>query len=262
MNNNVKREIIECIGEDKEYKDLFEGEMASVYELFISEMRDNWIESQLSAVRPLMDDDKKILEIGCGTGHLISYLEREFDSEFTGLDASKNMIERAQENVSDDVNLVHDNFSSFDASQEYDIVIMLGNLVNHKPFSSFENNLEKINSMMSEDSFFVYDFVNQTNWSEERPINIIEGESDGIRIVRADFSRKPRGEKQRDSHYKAHVTYKISHGEDSKEVSFEYDFFPQLISNHRFAIEDDYHMNFDEDEYRDGTSIIVASKNH
>jgi 2-polyprenyl-3-methyl-5-hydroxy-6-metoxy-1,4-benzoquinol methylase len=102
--------------------------------------------------------DKKVLEIGCGTGTFAKLALADKAQSYTGLDLSKNMIEIAKNTAPKKLKtefFVND-LESFAAKEEnqnqYD-VILASSFLHH--LFDLEEGLEQIKSMLAEDGVFV-----------------------------------------------------------------------------------------------------------
>jgi len=91
--------------------------------------KDYWIKSILS----LLDKKpKKILDYGCGTGILCPYIKAKFNSSYTGIDISKDMLKLAKAKFPEAKLLQMDGESLKFKPNSFDAVIVFGSL-HHVP---------------------------------------------------------------------------------------------------------------------------------
>lgn len=78
-------------------------------------------------VLPLLSQngDLKILDVGCGTGQLISEISAQYKSvDYLGVDVAKNMIEVARKsNNGERVRFVNSSIDDFECEEQFDIII-------------------------------------------------------------------------------------------------------------------------------------------
>lgn len=237
---------------------LYEDEMVSVHDVFHKNIRTGWLNNQVEKASKLISQKEEVedvLEIGCGTCLLGSELTDRFDFDYTGLEPNKDMISTAEERMDKRYNLIRSDFKDFDSDKKYDFIIMLGRRLNHYHFEWFEDFFTNLSDFLSKNGEIIYDFIPQKNWDEDRMSNIIQGEVEGYKIIRADFSKRPEGRLDRRSHYSAYETYKIINSDSETELSFKYDIYPHLISKHSGML-DENHMDYEIDTYLDGTSFV------
>lgn len=71
---------------------------------------------------------KTVLELGCGTGWTLKYLSRDYD--VWGLDLSKSMLSIARKKAPQ-ATLVHQNMTTFQLAQQFDVICCFGDSINH-----------------------------------------------------------------------------------------------------------------------------------
>lgn len=110
----------------------------------------------LKIVLPLLGEDanRKILDIGCGTGQLVQEILLQYPkADYLGIDAAENMIHIAREsNSAPTVNFLRCPVEDFQTETKYDIIICT------HAFPYFPNQSEvmkKISSMCSENAAVV-----------------------------------------------------------------------------------------------------------
>lgn len=68
--------------------------------------------------------EKRILDTGCGMGHLIQYMLKSNPDHITGIDISQNMISAAQEAVKDKrVDFVVSDLLNFETEKKFDVIV-------------------------------------------------------------------------------------------------------------------------------------------
>ena len=93
----------------------------------------------------------KLLDLGCSKGEIIYSLKEKFRNiEFTGIDISKELLEKAKkENFLKTVRFIKDDISNFSLNEKFDIVIMSGVL---SIFDDYEKFLKNVILHMKKDS--------------------------------------------------------------------------------------------------------------
>ena len=93
----------------------------------------------------------KLLDLGCSKGEIIYSLKEKFDNiEFTGIDISKELLDKAKkENYLKTVRFIKDDISNFSLNEKFDIVIMSGVL---SIFDDYEKFLKNVILHMKKDS--------------------------------------------------------------------------------------------------------------
>lgn len=64
-----------------------------------------------------------LLEVGCGTGHLLKLLARNTDFLLTGIDLSPDMLEIAKRKLNSSVELYQTDLADFNPNEKYDAII-------------------------------------------------------------------------------------------------------------------------------------------
>lgn len=70
-----------------------------------------------------------LLDVGCGTGGHLRYLQNEFDC--TGIDFHKEMLKIAKKKLGNKVKLKQGDMSSFNLSKQFDIILCLYSVLNY-----------------------------------------------------------------------------------------------------------------------------------
>lgn len=84
------------------------------------------------------DAAKSVLEIGCGTGHFLSYLKRKGVERFIGVDLDPRVVDFLDPEISDHVRIadVRDFISGQDGEPPFDCIVMLDALEHFSPFEA------------------------------------------------------------------------------------------------------------------------------
>ena len=106
-------------------------------------------------------NNKKICDLGCGTGILIPYI-LEKKCKYTGIDFSKEMLEKIkskypQEILNGQVNLLLSDFRNINETNEFDVFIGLGFI---EYFDNPKEIISKLYNMMPKDGTLILSFPN------------------------------------------------------------------------------------------------------
>ena len=239
----VKNDLKKISNSEKTYDGVYEDEMASVYDLFYSDI-DGWYEGQKKIVED--NYNGKTLELACGTGILLSMLEDNID--ITGLDISSSMIRVAKERV--DCPLIQGDFNSINMESDFDTVVMLGNPLNHYPVSEAQEVISNVKELLSENGVFIYDIVPHSKWNTESDLNIGVANPDGFRITRAAFSQTIERAVHNTYKNKVYFNYRIKDLETGSHnsISIDIDFYSHRLDKHREFLKDNGFTILDEGE--------------
>jgi ubiquinone/menaquinone biosynthesis C-methylase UbiE len=94
-------------------------------------------------------DGKELLDVGCGTGNHLIYLQDEFNC--IGIDLHNNMLNIARKKLKKKVKLIQGNMLTFNLKKEFDIIISIYSVVSYsknytelkKVLKKFYNHLKK-----------------------------------------------------------------------------------------------------------------------
>jgi predicted TPR repeat methyltransferase len=128
-----------------------------------SEVRDqNEVSQLIIDLERCLPRDAHILDIGCGTGKPIAQYFAECGHQITGIDASANMIDIAQQYYIDKASFVSGDFFEFKTSEKFDAIIMWDSIF-HFDLKRHEEAFRIISSMMKLDAYilFTYGDVNE-----------------------------------------------------------------------------------------------------
>jgi len=107
----------------------------------------------------------KLLDLGCGTGNLFSFLPA---LQKVGIDISNNMIKIAKEkNIPKSKFIVRD-ILDFETKEKFDIIYISTFLVQtFKTFNELENFLFKIKNNLSENGVILFSWIDEKRYSEK-----------------------------------------------------------------------------------------------
>ena len=106
-------------------------------------------------------EEKKICDLGCGTGVLIPYILQK-KGKYTGIDFSKEMLNKIKSKYSTEIssgqiNLLLSDFKDIDENKTYDVLIGLGFI---EYFEDPEKILNKLYKMIPESGSLILSFPN------------------------------------------------------------------------------------------------------
>lgn len=104
---------------------------------------------------------KKILEVGCGTGNILSKIEKKTKHNLTGIDLSPEMLSKAEKNT-ENVRLINTSLEDFQTDEKFDIIIASYFFTIN--FDGFLEQIKECKSMLTNDGeIFVVDFHSYGN---------------------------------------------------------------------------------------------------
>ena len=91
-----------------------------------------WKDLVLTAIKKYDIDTVNFIDLGCGTGKLLSLLSDRF-AECDGIDISENMIKKAKDKTKDqkNINVFLDDMVTFRSTKKYDVATAFFDTVNH-----------------------------------------------------------------------------------------------------------------------------------
>ena len=111
-----------------------------------------WHKQKFSEIINLMDlKNKKILDIGCGPGVLLSLLPEDYESA-TGLDLSKKQINFAKKQFKNlkKINWISKDFKEMDFKEKFDYII-IAEFLEHITYQDSIDLLKKTKNLLAED---------------------------------------------------------------------------------------------------------------
>ncbi|NQT32165.1 MAG: class I SAM-dependent methyltransferase [Candidatus Omnitrophica bacterium] len=107
------------------------------------------------------DKDAAILDIGCGSGHFLYYLDKAGYRNFQGVDLSKEQVEYCRKNITEKVKLA-DGMEVLASGEVYDVIVA-NDLMEHLPKNDVIPFLEKARAALSEEGVFIARVPNMSN---------------------------------------------------------------------------------------------------
>lgn len=102
--------------------------MDSLRRAQLYDLRTRYIVEDLPAIATLIGQAATVLEVGCGTGRILSYLSRQLPgTQWLGIDLDKDKIEVARERLaveSPEVNLIQGDFLNYEGLPPADVVLL------------------------------------------------------------------------------------------------------------------------------------------
>lgn len=131
---------------------------------------------------------KKLLDVACGTGRHLQYLEEDFDTK--GLDYAESMLDLAEGRL-DKTELVQGNMINFDLEEKFDIVTCLFSSIG---YAKTKQNLKRIMKNFSEHLkkggvTIVEGFISPEDYRDESVHMDTYGDEE-IKISRVSFSQR------------------------------------------------------------------------
>ena len=98
-----------------------------------------------------------LLEIGCGTGHILKSLSRSTDCKLTGIDLSPEMLAIAKRKLPLEINLHQADLADFNPDEKFDAVLL--SYVFTLDFAKNEEHIKKVKQLLKPDGrIYVVDF--------------------------------------------------------------------------------------------------------
>ncbi|MDP0492934.1 MAG: class I SAM-dependent methyltransferase [Fusobacterium sp. JB021] len=153
---------------------------SKVYDKFMEFCNyDEWTELLEENIKKNLNEARKILDLGCGTGEILKRLSNKYTC--SGLDLSEHMLNRANEKC-ENVRLYLGDMREFDTYEKYDVIFSFFDTINH--LTSLEELLDTLNSVknsLEPGGIYVFDVVDR-NFMDKMFSNGIFAD------VREDFS--------------------------------------------------------------------------
>jgi SAM-dependent methyltransferase len=117
------------------------------------------VEHVRDCIRRFRPDARSLLELGCGTGAILSGFASEM--AVTGVDQSPDMLAIAAENLPD-AQLVEADMTKFALDARFDVAICVFDTLNHLPrFEMWQETFDRVHEHLADDGIFIFD-VNTT----------------------------------------------------------------------------------------------------
>jgi len=113
---------------------------------------------------------QKILDIGCGTGSHLPHLLLNASQQITGIDISREMIDKAKEkNLSSQINFIHGEVQSLKGNK-FDLAISMFNVINHlDSIQELKLFFKSVRECLYKNSKFIFDCWNGVAALREEP---------------------------------------------------------------------------------------------
>lgn len=109
---------------------------------------------------------RRILELGCGTGSILNYLQHSY--EVAGLDLSGKMLALARKKVPQ-AKLWQQNMVDFQIDKRFDAILCVFDSINHlQRFSDWKKVFSRVRQHLSSGGCFIFDI--NTQWKLDRVI--------------------------------------------------------------------------------------------
>ena len=130
---------------------------------------------------------KALLDVACGTGRHLQYLQEDFDC--TGTDISRKMLEVARKNVPK-VEFIEASMEDFELSREFDVVLCLFSSIGHlrtkralnRALANFARHTKKGGVLIIEP------WIRESAW-RDKSVGLQTYDSDSLKIARVIFGR-------------------------------------------------------------------------
>lgn len=110
-------------------------------------------------IRKAKPDARKVLELGCGTGSILKYLQRHY--EVSGLDTSSTMLSIARQKVHR-ARLIRQDMVDVHINDHFDVICCVFDSINHIPrFSDWKKVLASAQRHLSPSGCFIFDINTQ-----------------------------------------------------------------------------------------------------
>lgn len=202
----------------------------------------------------LINDGKKLLDIGCGTGGHLVYLLDHF--ECAGMDINGEILEIAQKKLKE-VKLVNDDMTSFNLDERFDVIIcMFGTVGYCKTLDMLERTFQNINEHLNPGGIFIFEpWLDPQSFHCGIPfLHYYDG--DDIKIARVTSSIKKEDMSVIEMHYLvAEKGSKVEYYSDTHEMGlFE-------ISDTKKMLEDiGFNVKYDESGIGGHQGLFIALK--
>lgn len=105
-------------------------------------------------------DARKVLELGCGTGSMLKYLQRDY--EVSGLDTSSTMLSIARQKVPR-AKLIRQDMVGFHINDHFDVICCVFDSINHvRRFSDWKRVFASAQRHLSPSGCFIFDINTQS----------------------------------------------------------------------------------------------------
>lgn len=110
-------------------------------------------------IREAKPDARKVLELGCGTGSMLKYLQRYY--EVSGLDTSNTMLSIARQKVPR-AKLIRQDMAGFHINDQFDVICCVFDSINHiRRFSDWKKVFASAKRHLLRSGCFIFDINTQ-----------------------------------------------------------------------------------------------------
>lgn len=132
-----------------------------------------------------------LLEIGCGTGHILKSLAQSTDCKLTGIDLSPEMLAIAKRKLPPEINLHQTDLADFNPDEKFDAALL--SYVFTLDFAKNEEHIKKVKRLLKPDGrIYVVDFHKYGSSLYKRYMNWhgIEMGEDLLTLLESEFTTK------------------------------------------------------------------------
>lgn len=162
--------------------------LAKYYDEFVPDpsVKAAWLQGQITKHRP---NTQSVLELACGTGTLLKYLESYRSYKLTGLDQSPEMLKVAKHKLPS-ATFVQGDMSDFTLGQQSDVVLCIYDSMNHLlQFKQWESLFEHVAIHLNENGLFIFDMNTVKKLKELDDSNVAVTNLGSARIEMADITK-------------------------------------------------------------------------
>lgn len=137
------------------------------------------------------NDRGTLLEIGCGTGHILKSLTLSTDYMLTGIDLSTEMLALANRKLPPEINLYQTDLADFNPDEKFDVVLL--SYVFTLDFAKNEEHIKKVKQLLKPDGqIYVVDFHRYGSALYKRYMNWhgIEMSEELLTLLESEFATK------------------------------------------------------------------------
>jgi S-adenosylmethionine-diacylgycerolhomoserine-N-methlytransferase len=137
------------------------------------------------------NDKGTLLEIGCGTGHILKSLAKSTDCKLAGIDLSPEMLAIAKRKLPPKINLYQTDLTDFNPVEKYDAILL--SYVFTLDFAKNEEHIKKVKQLLKPDGrIYVVDFHKYGSTLYKRYMNWhgIEMGEELLALLESEFATK------------------------------------------------------------------------
>jgi SAM-dependent methyltransferase len=230
--------------------------------LIYDECKSTFWEDYKLKLKPYLNSDSTVLDLGCGTGLAIDYLQIPTENYF-GIDLSKEMLEIAQEkNPKHDFKL--ESITKLNLNKSFDVIIMVFDTLNH--LLSEQDWIQAFRvaySHLKPSGYFIFDVVtpfdHEEVWSNH--IDITESEK-WLYIQRSHFNKLTRRATLKTTIFFKKNKIWSRYDESIEQISFDVNDILEMLTHVGFQCEACLDSNTGKDYHTKSNSVMFVSKKH